>query len=106
MVIRILVPFIFGLWKVIFVHFFEDGTKLKNSSEITLSLKPVVVCVPYQIWVPHQERHHKQKCLFGKDKPSLPTGPLNGLQPGQSPNEVIRPISGPSLKHQNHQTHH
>ena len=56
--------------------------------------------------MPHQERHHKQKCLFGKDKQNLPTGPLTGLQPGQSPNEVINPISGPSLKHQKHQAHH
>ena len=69
-------------------------------------IKPESVCVPYKIWVPHQERHHKQKCLFGKDKQNLPTAPLTGLQPGQSPNEVIRPIQGPSLKHKKHQAHH
>jgi hypothetical protein len=69
-------------------------------------IKPESVCVPYKIWVPHQERHHKQKCLFGKDKQSLPTGPLTGLQPGQSPNVDINPVNGPSLKPISHPKNH
>merc|ERR1712190_59018 len=56
-------------------------------------IKPVSRCEPFYIYVPFQERHHKQKCLFGDHAGGLPTDPLVGLSPGKSPHGPVRPTS-------------
>ena len=44
-------------------------------------IKPVVKCEPFYVYVPHQERHHKQKCVFHKDEH---LGPNHGHYPVDS----------------------
>merc|ERR1712180_95668 len=36
-------------------------------------IKPVSRCLPFYVYVPFQERHHKKKCVFGDHKEGYPT---------------------------------
>jgi len=67
--------------------------KCRNIYYTETVIKPVSRCEPFYIYVPFQERHHKQKCLFGDHAGGLPTDPLKGLHPGQSPHGPVKPTS-------------
>jgi len=67
--------------------------KCRNIYYTETVITPVSRCEPFYIYVPFQERHHKQKCLFGEHAGGLPTEPLKGLYPGQSPHGPVKPTS-------------
>jgi len=67
--------------------------KCKHIHYTETVIRPVSKCEPFYIYVPFQERHHKQKCLFGDHAGGLPTDPLKGLSPGQSPHGPVKPTS-------------
>ena len=72
----------------------DIGQKCRNIYYTETVIKPVTKCKTLEIWIPNQERHHKQKCLFENgDEQTLPTDPLKGIYPGESPNVPIKPES-------------
>merc|ERR1712168_828626 len=52
--------------------------KCKHIHYTETVIKPVSKCVPFYVYVPFQERHHKKKCVFGDHKDGHDLGHYSG----------------------------